>query len=306
MEKVAVIILNYLNYTDTIECLESLISDSYQNKEIIVVDNGSANESKTMIQKYIEKKNVNIHFLINTQNKGYARGNNVGINFARQKLNCTFVLIVNNDTVFVDNKLIEKLVNAYEEGIGIIGPRIISKDGYEQNPHGKLKGILQLSEIDEMEPKSISRRKIVSLVKKHLSEITIFKINQFLKKIKNMCFDNMQDYDFVLQGSCFMLTKDYFKYYDRLYPKTFLYYEEAILTILTNKVNLNKKIVTGAKIYHKESQSSLLSFNNEEKIITKYFTESRILAIKLLDMNFEEINTEFFEHEFKDEFNYYK
>ena len=68
--------------------------------------------------------------------------------------------------------------------------------------------------------------------------------------------------------------------------------------------NLNKKIVTGAKIYHKESQSSLLSFNNEEKIITKYFTESRILAIKLLDMNFEEINTEFFEHEFEDEFNY--
>jgi len=44
--KVAIIILNYNNWQDTIECLESVLRNDYPNYQVIVVDNGSSDNSK--------------------------------------------------------------------------------------------------------------------------------------------------------------------------------------------------------------------------------------------------------------------
>jgi len=53
---VAIIVLNWNGWQDTIECLESLYQISYPNYEIIVVDNGSKDESIENIKKYCEGK----------------------------------------------------------------------------------------------------------------------------------------------------------------------------------------------------------------------------------------------------------
>ncbi len=50
--KVVIIILNWNGWIDTIECLESLYRITYPNYEIIVVDNGSENESVEKIKNY--------------------------------------------------------------------------------------------------------------------------------------------------------------------------------------------------------------------------------------------------------------
>ena len=52
MEKVAVVILNYLNYNDTLECIDSLMEEKYLEKEIIVVDK--------ILKTNLKKKLVNI------------------------------------------------------------------------------------------------------------------------------------------------------------------------------------------------------------------------------------------------------
>ena len=39
--KVAIIILNYNGWKDTIECLESVLRNDYPNYQVIVVDNSS-------------------------------------------------------------------------------------------------------------------------------------------------------------------------------------------------------------------------------------------------------------------------
>ena len=54
--KILVIILNWNGWKDTIECLESLYQISYPNYEVIVVDNGSENESIEKIKGYAEGK----------------------------------------------------------------------------------------------------------------------------------------------------------------------------------------------------------------------------------------------------------
>lgn len=54
--KVAIIILNWNGWKDTIECLESLYQITYLNYDVILVDNGSEDESIENIKKYCEGK----------------------------------------------------------------------------------------------------------------------------------------------------------------------------------------------------------------------------------------------------------
>ena len=54
--KVSIIILNWNGWKDTIECLESLYQISYPNYDVLVVDNGSEDESIEKIKEYAEGK----------------------------------------------------------------------------------------------------------------------------------------------------------------------------------------------------------------------------------------------------------
>jgi len=54
--KVGIIILNWNSWKDTIECLESLYQIAYPNYDVIVVDNGSKDESVQKIKEYTEGK----------------------------------------------------------------------------------------------------------------------------------------------------------------------------------------------------------------------------------------------------------
>lgn len=303
MEKVVIVILNYLNYEDTIECIESLINDEYKKIEIVIVDNGSNNGSwEKLNQLYLNIKNI--YIIQSKKNVGFAQGNNLGILYAKEKLHSNFVLLVNNDTIFKDKKLITELMNAYENDVAIIGPRIISANELEQNPVRTefTKSILKEqmkyyhSVTYKFESfkcklknnklyKSLKNVKILMKFKRKLFEDTT--IN--MKKVRqSICSEEL-----VLHGACMLLTKDYFKYYPYLFPKTFLYYEENILTLITSKVNLKKKFINNVWIYHKEDQSSEMSFNNSNSIKAKYIIKSMEECKKIFDLNYEDIIKKF-------------
>ena len=280
MDKIGIVILNYLNYKDTIECIDSLQDDVYQNKEIIIVDNKSNNESWDVLCKLYKNK-ARIHLIQSNENIGFAKGNNIGIVYARTKLKCDHILIVNNDTIFNDKKMIEKLVNAYEKDIGIIGPDIISADNKHQNPVNK----------------KVTKKRIEKDLnyykygyKGSISSRIINKIYTIIQK-KNKIYNST---DLVMHGSCMLLTKDYFKYYPYIFPNTFLYYEEDILSLITKKVNLRKKYVKDAYIYHKEDQSSEMSFGNKESTKNKFIVDSINECKKLFDLSYEEIKERYF------------
>lgn len=71
MTSVSIIILNWNGWKDTIECLESLYRINYPNYEVIVVDNGSTNNSVEMIKKWADgKKRIeSSYFKYNPHNK---------------------------------------------------------------------------------------------------------------------------------------------------------------------------------------------------------------------------------------------
>lgn len=117
--KVSIIILNWNGKKDTIGCLESLKKITYNNYQIIVVDNGSEDGSPEEIQNKFSEVIV----IRNKENLGFTGGNNVGIKYAL-KQGADYILLLNNDTLVEPNFLSELVDVAECKNAGIVGPKI--------------------------------------------------------------------------------------------------------------------------------------------------------------------------------------
>ena len=115
---VSIIILNFNAGKLLLNCIESLTKLTYQNIELIVVDNNSSDNS----QNECKQKFSQIKLIQNQNNSGYCGGNNIGIKEAEGE----FLVILNPDTV-VEPNLIEILINKYSiHGEGLYQPKILS------------------------------------------------------------------------------------------------------------------------------------------------------------------------------------
>ena len=119
---IAIVILNYNNAEDTIECVESIKLIDDLPLVILIVDNGSDDDCIARLQS-IEAHNIIL--LKNGANIGYAAGNNVGITYAVHH-GAEYIFILNNDVV-VNRNSIQECVNALQRdsSIGIVGPAIL-------------------------------------------------------------------------------------------------------------------------------------------------------------------------------------
>jgi len=128
MSQVTIIVLNWNGLADTLECLESLAQLHYPTYEVVVVDNGSTDESVEIIRAGFPQ----VTLIENDENLGFAEGNNVGL---RHALECgaDYVLLLNNDTV-VDPSFLTELIAVAEadQEIGITSPLIFYYDTPEE------------------------------------------------------------------------------------------------------------------------------------------------------------------------------
>lgn len=118
--KVYIIILNWNGLKDTLECLESVFRLDYPNFEVIVVDNGSTDNSVQVIRNAYPQ----IIFIENKENLGYTGGNNVGMNYAMDH-ESDYIWLLNNDAV-VEPDTLSNLIAAAKDSpdIGLISPII--------------------------------------------------------------------------------------------------------------------------------------------------------------------------------------
>jgi GT2 family glycosyltransferase len=118
MHEVAVVVLNWNNAVDSLECLESL-RRSNQRVSIIVVDNGSTDGSDAQIRA----SGLADIVLQSGGNLGYAGGNNVGLRYAIQA-GFESVCVLNNDTVVEPEALGTMFQHLSAGGDLAVSPRI--------------------------------------------------------------------------------------------------------------------------------------------------------------------------------------
>ncbi|TSC96065.1 MAG: putative glycosyltransferase [Parcubacteria group bacterium Athens1014_10] len=126
MPKVAIIILVYNGEKYLLDLLPSLKRQDYPEEscQIILVDNNSQDKSA----EYIKNNFPQFVFIPNQKNKGFAKGNNIGIKYALEE-SFDYLVLLNQDTAVEPNWLGE-LVKTIEkdEKIGAVQPMILFWD----------------------------------------------------------------------------------------------------------------------------------------------------------------------------------
>ena len=102
----AIILVNYKGYCDTLECVESIRESTFKNYQIIIVENASGDKSRFLEDTYL---NETADILYLDKNRGFAGGNNYAIKYAIEHYSPSYILLLNNDTI-VEKHAIERLV----------------------------------------------------------------------------------------------------------------------------------------------------------------------------------------------------
>jgi GT2 family glycosyltransferase len=129
--KVYIVILNYRQWLDTKDCLESVLKSSYHNFSIIIIDNNSWNNSLEHLTDYVKNAKIEaadykiynseilgrpvdwqdlprLIFIQNSINAGFAGGNNIILRLLAEL--DVYVWLLNPDMIIRDDTLAE-LVN---------------------------------------------------------------------------------------------------------------------------------------------------------------------------------------------------
>lgn len=117
--RISIIVITYNNIDYSMLCIDSILTNTkYPNYEIIIVDNGSIDNTRAYLDE-LAKNNNRIKTIYNDANLGFARANNQGAKIATGEL----IVFLNNDT-FVTPGWLFNLYNHLEKDpkIGMIGP----------------------------------------------------------------------------------------------------------------------------------------------------------------------------------------
>lgn len=273
----AIIILNYKNYQDTVNCINSITNSANKDFFIVVVDNASNNNSLHEIEARISQDNdvqywqgqtefsTGVLLVENKVNSGYAAGNNVGLKIASQ-LGAKYLMVLNNDTLFSDHSL-DKLKRVLDTNKDVLcsGPVLLKGDGTLDYNCAKRR------------PTPIDFFRF-SYFGQWLKTSTWRKNYYYMIKSPQLSSETEVD---IISGSCMLFDGEKFKAIGFFDENTFLYYEEAIIHEKARKNNYKLVLVPDAKVIHLGAQSttghstSLFTLNCEYKSLKYYLNTYR-------------------------------
>ncbi len=283
------VILHYMTINETISSVEHILKNIKQKKKIIIIDNGSSN-STGMLLKDKYNSNSDIDVIINKDNLGFARGNNIGYLYAKEKYNPKYIVVMNNDVEIFQPDFYEKIDKIYKkEKFAVLSPDVFSTySKIHQSPK-------RLSSLTEKEVKKEYKKfKFYNKSKIFIPFKCLVKEIKFLKKIvQNIKFKRKKiDYSKIyynvpIHGSCMIFSLEFISKRDyAFYDKTFMYYESEILDYECHKYNLKTMYDPEIKVYHHHSISSIETYKSElkrERFVNKCMCDSLKAFIELMN-----------------------
>ncbi len=124
MKRVGIVVLNWNGWRDTLDCVASLQALDYRNQALLLVDNGSTDDSLAQFSKVMPT----VRLLQTGANLGFGGGCNVGL---RQALadGAEYVWLVNSDAIVAPNAL-SAMVDVAEQNpaVGAVGSVLYERE----------------------------------------------------------------------------------------------------------------------------------------------------------------------------------
>ena len=287
---------NTLKYIDL--CKENLGKTGAGH--VMIVENGDQENAPELLRQYygeetaqtVKDKTVRLYekdwqticFCSSGGNIGYARGNNLGAEIARELWNDPYYIISNNDLIFptpVDLRLTTALFTENPQ-IGVIGPAVTSPDTTPQSPRVW---------------KSAFHRLIVCT---WVSSFGAFLPEKTYNRLSDKVCDDT-DHNAVTGkcawvSGCFMLVKaDAFWQAGAFDPHTFLYAEEPILSCRMERAGFEVWFCRELSIIHNHAQTtkkalSVLRMRQLDYEANRYYfkeyRKTNPILLTLADWNF--------------------
>lgn len=244
------IILNYNSAAESVALYTNLINSELKDLEILVIDNDSKPVDKEKLRDQIPKSNL----IFNSQNMGYAGGNNVGVKKAIDA-KADYIWILNPD-IRVERNTLNILIDLLESdtSLAAVGPRIISRENknviFTEGELMDLSDGLQTFHKNHNEP-----------------------VGKIAGKIN-------YEIDYI-DGSCILLRTKAVLELGLFSEEYFLYWEET--DWCTNAKNNNWKLAvdTNAVVYNLNSK--------KEAGYHYYFNRNKLLFSKKFGLNYNEV-----------------
>lgn len=286
--KFCFLILHYNTYEKTIKCINSILSQNYDECDIVVIDNNSTNDSYEKLCDYA-KMIARMEIIRIDENLGFSRGNNYGYAKVKSR-NYDFIVVCNNDIYFTDKKTLIKIADFYERTkFDLLGPDIYIRKKHEhQNPvSNRVLSRNDAREIinyfqnvlysDGKENKSNFKSKLIKMDILYIRN----RLKNCLKKdaeFKKSC-DNVR-----LFGACLIFSKKFIKNEEKLfYPETYFYGEEEILQLRCIHNRYSVWYCSEIKVIHDHGGTTHKRYkkrNDLMKFIAKNQIESKRIYIE--------------------------
>jgi len=247
---ISVIIVNYNTSRVFKNCLNSIwkYKNDYQ-LEVIVVDNNSFDDSVVMIRKDFPE----VKLLINHENQGFARANNLAARIADSEI----LFFLNPDTLIQEN-IFQKIIEIFEANprVGIVAPQLVVPDSSPQPwAYGKEEGLWQL------------------VKNKFKNNLPTYQLTNLLTKA-----------DWV-SGAALIVRRDVFEKVGGFDENFFMYFEDRDLCYRVRQLGYKIIVLPEIKVVHFGGKS--LTKNKERKKLyyqsqSYYWRKHYGLAVSLL------------------------
>lgn len=283
---VGIIILNYNNWEDTINCIESIEKYNTANIKCFIVDNGSTcKDAVYKLDSYFsgrfkdtysgiieenatEFKTSKINFIVSEDNSGYARGNNKGLSIALRDDEIEDILILNNDVLFVED-IIPQLTHYRKtlKDCAFVSPVLYKKDEKRLDYNCARKNVTNWNLLITY---LFWYRNLFSYISRYSRKTII------LKNVPHVLSEEYVPIE-LPSGSCMYSSRKLWESLNGFDCNTFLYYEENILYKRISKMGLKNYLIPSLKCIHLGAQSSKRIYNwftlNEQFKSSVYYLE---------------------------------
>ncbi len=242
---VSIITVNYNQIQVTTELFESLRNISFRDFEIILVDNGSREDSSKLIAENYPEVNL----IVSKENLGFSGGNNLGIRASKGD----YLFFINNDAEVTENS-IETLLQLFNTipQLGIVSPQIC------------------------YDPKMTNNQKIIQYVgATHVHPVTAR--NEILgeKEVDKGQYIEPKETAYV-HGAAMMTTREVIENVGAMPEEFFLYYEELDWSEQIRNAGYKVYVEPNALVFHKES----MAVGKNSTLKTYYHTRNRIFFVR--------------------------